>query len=42
MLKEWEEVPTFFITSAAKKEGLNEIKRYIEDLNSLFKKENTI
>ena len=36
MLKEWEEVPTFFITSAEKKEGLNEIKRYIEDLNSLF------
>ena len=42
MLKEWEEVPTFFITSAEKKEGLNEIKRYIEDLNSLFKKEKII
>ena len=42
MIKEWEEVPTFFITSAEKKEGLNEIKRYIEDLNSLFKKEKII
>ena len=37
MLKNWEEVPKFFTTSAEKKSGLNEIKTYIENLNSLYK-----
>ena len=38
MLKEWEELPEMFITSAEKKTGLNELKKYIQSLNSIFKK----
>ena len=38
MLKQWKEIPKFFITSAEKKKGLTKIKTYIEYLNSLFKK----
>jgi GTP-binding protein len=37
MLKQWEELPEIFITSAEKKEGINKIATYIECLNSQFK-----
>lgn len=37
MLKKWEELPHIFITSAAKKTGLEEIKNYITQLNLKFK-----
>ena len=38
MLKQWEELPKIFITSAEKKIGLSEIKIYIEHLNNQFAK----
>lgn len=38
MLKEWEELPESFTTSAEKKIGLNEVSTYIEYLNPLFQK----
>jgi GTP-binding protein len=37
MLKQWEELPEVFITSAEKKTGLSEIATYIEHLNPHFK-----
>ena len=37
MLKEWEELPQTFKTSAEKKIGLNEIATYIEHLNPHFR-----
>ena len=37
MLKEWEELPKIFITSAEKKIGGNEIITYIEGLNHNFR-----
>ena len=37
MLKQWEELPEIFITSAEKKTGLNEISTYIKHLNPQFK-----
>ena len=37
MLKQWEELPEIFITSAEKKTGLSEIATYIECLNPHFK-----
>ena len=37
MLKEWEELPEIFITSAEKKTGLNEIATYIKHLNTQFR-----
>ena len=37
MLKEWEELPQTFTTSAEKKIGLNEIAKYIEHLNPHFR-----
>ena len=37
MLKEWEEIPITFISSAQKKEGTNEIITYIEGLNHNFR-----
>ncbi|GAB4334063.1 MAG: ribosome biogenesis GTP-binding protein YihA/YsxC [Flammeovirgaceae bacterium] len=33
LLEEWEELPTMFITSAEKKEGLTEMINYIEEIN---------
>ena len=36
MIKQWEELPEIFITSAEKKTGLNEITTYIERLNPQF------
>ena len=38
MLKEWEELPQTFTTSAEKKMGLSEIATYIEHLNPHFRK----
>jgi len=38
MLKEWEELPQTFTTSAEKKMGLSEIATYIEHLNPQFRK----
>ena len=37
LLKQWEELPKIFITSAEKKTGLSEITTYIEQLNPHFK-----
>ena len=37
LLKQWEELPKIFITSAEKKTGLSEITTYIEQLNPQFK-----
>ena len=37
MLKQWEELPEIFITSAEKKTGLSNIIKYIEHLNTQFK-----
>ena len=37
MLKQWEELPRFFITSAEKKEGAEDILKLIETLNPQFK-----
>lgn len=37
LLKQWEELPKIFITSAEKKTGLSEIATYIEQLNPHFK-----
>ena len=37
LLKQWEELPKIFITSAEKKTGLSEIATYIEQLNPQFK-----
>jgi GTP-binding protein len=37
MLKQWEELPEIFITSAEKKTGLVEITTYIKHLNPKFK-----
>jgi len=37
MLKQWEELPQVFITSAEKKEGIEEITKLIKRLNSQFK-----
>ena len=34
LLKNWEELPTIFITSAEKKEGTEEIVNYIESINA--------
>lgn len=34
MLKDWEEMPTYFITSAAKKTGRDEILSFIEEINT--------
>lgn len=34
LLKNWEELPTIFITSAEKKEGTEEIINYIESINA--------
>tara|TARA_B100001250_G_scaffold74574_2_gene60955 strand:- start:8169 stop:8765 length:597 start_codon:yes stop_codon:yes gene_type:complete len=36
MLREWEELPSIFISSAEKKVGLIEITTYIENLNAKF------
>ena len=36
MLKKWEDLPEIFITSAEKRQGLNEISAYIEYLNPHF------
>ena len=36
MLKEWQEMPEHFITSAKKKEGLNKIIDYMIQTNYLF------
>ena len=36
MLKEWQEIPEYFITSAKKKEGLNKIIDYMIQTNYLF------
>ena len=41
MLQQWEALPNIFITSAVKKKGLNEILKYIIDLNPQFE-ENTM
>ncbi|NOY36959.1 MAG: YihA family ribosome biogenesis GTP-binding protein [Chlorobi bacterium] len=38
MLKEWEELPRFFTTSATNRVGGGEILDYIEETNPLFKK----
>lgn len=38
MLKQWEELPRFFITSAEKKEGTEDILKLIETLNPQSKK----
>ncbi len=37
MLKQWEELPEIFTTSAEKKKGIDEIAKYIEHLNPQFK-----
>ena len=37
LLKQWEELPEIFITSAEKKTGVSEIATYIEQLNPQFK-----
>ncbi len=42
MLQQWEALPNIFITSAVKKKGLNEILKYIIDLNPQFEKNTTI
>ncbi len=36
MLKQWEELPTYFVTSAVKKEGRDEVLEFIEQLNQQF------
>ena len=41
LLKQWEELPKIFITSAEKKTGLSEITTYIEQLNPQFKEVTT-
>jgi GTP-binding protein len=33
LLEEWEEIPPYYITSAVKKEGQNEILSFIEEIN---------
>jgi len=37
MLKKWRELPKVFITSAKKKEGTEEITKFIETINPQFK-----
>ncbi len=36
LLNTWNKLPDIFITSAEKKEGLEEIKKFISNLNSQF------
>lgn len=38
MLKQWEELPKYFLTSAEKKIGREEILNFIEETNKVFKK----
>ena len=40
MLKEWEEIPKIFVTSAIKKTGLSKMAEYIDYLNNQFEKIN--
>jgi len=37
MLEFWEELPQSFVTSSLKKEGKEELLRFIENLNASFK-----
>lgn len=36
MLEEWEEFPTYFLTSATEKNGREEILKFIEETNKIF------
>lgn len=38
MLRQWEEIPKYFLTSAEKKIGREEIINFIEETNKVFKK----
>ena len=37
LLETWEELPPFFLTSAEKREGRDEVLQYIDDINSSLK-----
>jgi GTP-binding protein len=40
MHQHWEEVPTHFITSAAEKSGKEDILKFIEETNNIYKEKN--